>query len=396
MAQTAHERRKIAIVNQRYGTEVNGGSESYARAIAERLSEKYDVEVLTTCARDYDTWANYYDEGIEVINNVMVRRFKVDRTRQQSRFLWIDRFRRFLPFLSGFLEDKWVEAQGPYCPDFLKYIEENAVRYDAFLFVTYLYYLTAMGMPKVYDKSILIPTAHDEPYIFFKIYRELFIRPKGIIYLTSEEKEFVNSLFKNGAVPSEVAAIGIDVNREDYNAEAFRKKYGIKKDYVIYAGRVDVGKGCDEMFTFYAHYRKHYGADIQLVLLGKQIMDVPLDDNIVSLGFVSEYDKYSGISGAKALILPSRYESLSISVLEAMALGVPVIVNGRCTVLRGHCNKSGAGLFYTDEEGFGRMLNKFVTDENKRKQMGLNGIKYVHDNYNWTDILDKLDNIISL
>ena len=41
---------KIAIINQRYGLEVNGGSELYSREIAERLNSNYDVEVLTSCA----------------------------------------------------------------------------------------------------------------------------------------------------------------------------------------------------------------------------------------------------------------------------------------------------------------------------------------------------------
>ena len=40
--------KRIAIVNQRYGLEVNGGSEYYARLIAEHLNKYYNVEVLTT------------------------------------------------------------------------------------------------------------------------------------------------------------------------------------------------------------------------------------------------------------------------------------------------------------------------------------------------------------
>lgn len=45
--------KKIAIINQRYGLEVNGGSELYSRQIAERLKAKYEVEVLTSCAVEY-------------------------------------------------------------------------------------------------------------------------------------------------------------------------------------------------------------------------------------------------------------------------------------------------------------------------------------------------------
>ena len=69
--------KKIAIINQRYGLEVNGGSELYSREIAERLKAKYEVEVLTSCAVEYVKWSNYYKEGVEDINGVTVRRLSL-------------------------------------------------------------------------------------------------------------------------------------------------------------------------------------------------------------------------------------------------------------------------------------------------------------------------------
>ena len=68
--------KKIALVNQRYGLEVNGGSEYYTRLIAERLAENYEVEILTTCALNYTTWENHYPEGVEKVNGIPVRRFR--------------------------------------------------------------------------------------------------------------------------------------------------------------------------------------------------------------------------------------------------------------------------------------------------------------------------------
>ena len=56
---------KLAIVVQRYGADINGGAELHARYIAEHLSRHADVEVLTTCARDYVTWRDEYPAGVE-------------------------------------------------------------------------------------------------------------------------------------------------------------------------------------------------------------------------------------------------------------------------------------------------------------------------------------------
>ena len=183
--------KKIALINQRYGLEVNGGSEYYTRLLAEKLNGRFEVEVLTTTALGYDTWENYYSEGVENIEGVTVRRFRVDHPRD------VESFNRLTDALSLKAdrtpeeEKQWVEAQGPVCSGLLNYISGHEQEYDLFIFVTYLYYLTVRGLPKLADKAILIPTAHDEPYIYFSVYRDVFLKPRGIVYLTEEEKDFV-------------------------------------------------------------------------------------------------------------------------------------------------------------------------------------------------------------
>ena len=76
--------KRIALVNQRYGTEVNGGSEYYTRLIAERLTDDFEVDVITTKALDYTTWENYYKADSEDINGVHVLRFHVEACRAED------------------------------------------------------------------------------------------------------------------------------------------------------------------------------------------------------------------------------------------------------------------------------------------------------------------------
>ena len=59
-------KKKIAMVVQRYGLEVNGGAELECRLYAERLTPFYDVTILTTCAVDHYTWADSYKPGEEI------------------------------------------------------------------------------------------------------------------------------------------------------------------------------------------------------------------------------------------------------------------------------------------------------------------------------------------
>ena len=158
-------KKKIAFINQRYGLEVNGGSEYYTRIVAEHLTEEYDVHVITTKALDYMTWEDYYTKDEEVINGVTVHRFSVDRVRKAAKFDQINGYILNHPEHTVEEEQQWVDEQGPLSTKLIKYIENGADDYDVFLFVTYLYYTTTKGLPKVAGKAILIPTAHDEPYI---------------------------------------------------------------------------------------------------------------------------------------------------------------------------------------------------------------------------------------
>lgn len=108
--------KKIAIINQRYGLEVNGGSELYSRQIAERLAAKYEVEVLTSCAIEYVNWANHYKEGVETINGVTVRdlRHTMRECKEYSQALVLESIRN--PEADKELSDEWMNRWDPYCP----------------------------------------------------------------------------------------------------------------------------------------------------------------------------------------------------------------------------------------------------------------------------------------
>lgn len=386
-------KKKIAIVNQRYGAEVNGGSEYYTKKLAEHLQPYYDIEVLTTTALDYDTWAPYYPEGEQVVDGVFVRRFSVEKQRSRSKFRVVNKLLRTLPFLGRELEPMWIKAQGPFCPELIQYIRANREEFDVFIFVTYLYYTTVVGLPEVMEKAILVPTAHDEYCIYFNMYQKLFKKTRGIAYLTEEERDFVQRLFDNMNVPYQTVGSGIDVP-EHVDIAGFREKYQITSDYVLYVGRVDIGKNCDDLFAYFNRFNETTNNKLRLVVIGKVMMERPESEHILFLGFLSEEEKYAAIAGAKVLVMPSAHESLSLVVLEAMAFGVPVMVNGDCAVLDGHCRKSNAGISYRNYPQFEDGLKQLYGDLELYKNMQAAGRKYVGEYYNWEQTVKKLQQII--
>ena len=389
--------KKIALVNQRYGLEVNGGSEYYTRLIAERLANHFEVDVITTKALDYTTWANYYKNDVEKINGVNVLRFPVKSLRADDFNDYNGRYLEYIRTNGTDLkrENIWFEKQGPLCPDAIDYIRKNKDKYDVFIFVTYLYYLTVKGLPEVAEKAVLIPTAHEEPFIHFKTFETIFNLPKAFVFLTDEEKSLVQNLFSCKNIMCDVMGTGVEIPSVP-DAAAFREKYNINDEYIIYVGRIDEGKDCPMLFKYFLEYKKrHSESKLKLILMGKQVCDIPKSNDIISLGFVSEEDKFNGICAAKCLVLPSKFESLSISVLEAMSLSVPVIVNGVCQVLKGHCTKSNGGLYYMNYFEFEEIIDYIFSHNTEYLQMRLNARKYITDNYEWDAIMKKFENLIS-
>lgn len=387
-------KKKIAIINQRYGLEVNGGSELYSRQIAERLCSKYDVEVLTTCCLDYVTWSNYYTEGVEEINGVKVRRFPTDHERIPKKFSALDAEMHQNPNVTMEQSNRWIDEMGPYCPKLIQYITEYQEEYDIFIVVTYLYYTAVRSLAVIGHKAIFIPTAHQEPYIHFNIYKEVFQSPKAYVFLTEEEKELVYTKFNVEEKSYDIMGVGVDVP-ENIDTKTFKKKFSLD-NYIIYVGRIDQGKDCPKMFDYFIEYKKRNPSNLKLVLMGKAVMAIPEHQDIVSLGFVTEEDKFNGIKGAELLILPSKFESLSISVLEAMSLSIPVVVNGRCDVLKGHCIKSNGGLYYKNYFEFEACLNYLFSHKDIYEKMCLNAKKYVENYFDWDIIMNKFDKLISI
>ncbi|QXU47634.1 glycosyltransferase family 4 protein [Chryseobacterium sp. D764] len=409
---------KIAIVVQRYGLEINGGAELHARLLAEKLSAIYDIEIITTCAIEFERWDNHYPEGIEIINDIKVRRFKTLKKdlkkfnelskiarnlyKYYSRKLSVLNFpyliyKRFKYNKKDFNFNEWLEVQGPYSNDLIQFIKDKKENYKAFIFFTYLYHPTNIGIREVADKSILIPTAHDEPQFYLDGYSQLFSLPEFIMYNTQIEKDFVEKVYPQAQkLKSEIAGIGFD----DYDVTSGTLPQDLYQNkYFIYIGRIVEDKGCVMMIEYFKDFKekKPEYRDIKLVLVGKNSLDekITQGDDIILTGFVDHELKNALLANASALIMPSFYESLSLITLEAMLLKVPVIVNKNCEVLYSHIEKSETGKSFTDSNEFSEALTFYLqqTQENLISE-GNKAKDYVLKNYSWDTIINKFNSAI--
>lgn len=375
---------KLAVIVQRYGTEITGGSEYLCRQVAERLAKRHEVDVLTTCARDYISWKNEYPDGRTSLNGVTVYRFPTLKTRNLEEFNRLSD-RLYHQEHSREEEIQWLEDQGPYCPGLIEFLKSMKRVYDRFLFFTYLYYPTFYGLQIAPERSVLVPTAHDEPAIRLSLFEEVFRLPAGFIYNTDTEKTFANGLFSIQK-PQEVAGVGIDIP-ERINHRIFKRKQGLMEEYFYYGGRIDAGKGCAELVEFYRR-KKTKNTELPLLMLsGHLSMELPADPSIVYLGYLSEQEKIEALQGAYCVPIPSVMESLSLLLLESFASGTPVLVRENSPVLKEHCRKSNAGLYYNDYDEFSACVDYLLERPRLRSQLGMNGRSYVAKNYSWPRVL---------
>jgi len=378
---------KIALVTVRYGINIGGGAETLIRNYAEILTQKYNVDVITTKATDHVTWKDEIEADEEKINGVRVVRFGVDKERNMDSefFNLLNEVHANMNNIE--LGEKFMVEQGPYSTKMLDYLRQHKDEYKYVIYCPYLYATTYFGS-QITNKSsnVIIPAAHDEPFLYFKLMGNIFKSSSKVIFLTEEERDLVNKIYP-GNYEKAVIGMGIEIKEPISN---FRKKFKIKGDYFVYVGRIEEGKGTVELLDFFTRYKEKYNNKLKLVLVGKSIMPLPKRDDIIHLGYLSEEEKIAAIKESLFLVLSSQFESFSIVTLEAMLAGKAVLLNGRCEVLKGHCLKSNAGLWYTNYEEFELALDYLVDNAHEREKMGKNGQNYVLQNYQPNVIVKKL------
>jgi glycosyltransferase involved in cell wall biosynthesis len=440
---------KLAIVIQRYGAEVLGGSEHLCRLLAERLAAQHDVEVLTTCARDYQTWKNEYPEGSDRIRGVTIRRFANSTTRD------IEAFNRYSDWIyhqphTRADETEWLKQQGPWCPGLIEYLRRHQQEFDVLVFFTYLYAPTVLGLDVNPGKSVLVSTAHDEPAIKLDIFKDVFSRPAAICYLTDSERRFVQGRFVDRPLLEDVIGVGVDLPQQqpyprmpsapdedaspaepagtavpgdaaaaggssdtgtsdaaddetggrDYpshllsRGSVFRRRHRLHGPILLYGGRIDPGKGCEELIEYFSSYIKE-GGEATLALMGVKMMTLPEEHHIRFAGLLSDAERLQALEAATVVSCPSPYESLSLLALEALSVGTPILANARSDVLVEHCVKSNGGLYYADRDEFVECLKLLVSDSRLRAALGRNGRDYVRRSYRWDVVLGKYERVFA-
>jgi glycosyltransferase involved in cell wall biosynthesis len=385
---------KIACVVHRFGTDIAGGSEAHCRAIAEHLAQRHDVTVLTTSARDHVTWHNDYESGTGRSGPLTVKRFPVLRPRSMHRFAEISEV-VFTGKASEDEQERWFKENGPESPALLDHLRRHGAEYDRVLFWAFRYATTYFGLPIVADRAVLLPTAEEDPVMRIDLLERFFGLPKGLAFLTPEEAELVARRRSGPLPPSCVIGCGIEPPTAQPPVEGLAG-IGVERPFVLYLGRIDPNKGCEALVADFTRYHAEEGGGVSLVMAGPANMPIPRGPAFKILGFVSDDVREALLAHAAVLVVPSLFESLSMVLLEAWNHGVPVLVNGRCAVLKGQVTRANGGLYYRSYDEFSRGLRRLLgtaaEGENSiARGLGRQGQAYVEREYRWPKVMGTLE-----
>jgi glycosyltransferase involved in cell wall biosynthesis len=392
---------KLACVVQRYGLDITGGSETHCRQFAERLAARHEVDVLTSCARDYLHWRNVLPEGWSSVGPVNVRRFRVARPRHLHRFAEISD-RAFDRHRTAEDQVEWFRANGPEVPELVRHLEAHGRQYDLVLFWAFRYYPSFFGLPPVAERAVLVPTAEEDQVLDFPVLREFFARPRGYIFLTEEERALVTARAGGALAPSVVVGTGLEPPARTGRAapgparptHPALEALAVTDPFVVYLGRVDRNKGCDTLAAHFARFLTEGRGDVTLVLAGPVHTTVPDHPRIRVLGYVSDAVRDALFDRARALVMPSPYESLCIALLEGWNRGLPAIVNARCAVLQGQVRRAGGGLYYATYREFAEALAFVLERPDEARQLGRQGAAYVQAEYRWPTVMTRLESFL--
>ncbi|MFN3235523.1 MAG: glycosyltransferase [Pseudomonadales bacterium] len=382
----------LAIVTPWYGNDMKGGAEQQARELALRISASgRKVDVLTTCSGGFlSDWAvNSFSAGVvELSSNLRVVRFPVsgrdpDRFNQlNSNLLAISELQPGISPVSPDEEKVWLE-DNIHSVELEAYLLENDEKYQAVIFLPYLYGTTLRGVEKV-SNAYVMPCLHDEVYAYLDCVFEAVSTAKGLLFLSEGEQLIASRIFgplayANGTVVG--AGVEPSSARGSYEADYGR--------FVLCLGRRSAEKGTSTLVEGFSDYRRaNPNSDLNLVLAGPGEGKYQ-GDGIYDLGLVSEDVKTVLLANSVALFQPSRNESFSRVIYEAWFYAKPVVVNFCCDATRLAVEASRGGWVGSDANWQGEFDRLESTPPSELRNYGTQGKEYSLANVTWDAAIAK-------
>jgi glycosyltransferase involved in cell wall biosynthesis len=331
---------------------------------------------------------DHFPAGLTEVNGVPVRRFPVDQVDMGQIF------RTMAKAASGervpYSEQLKFIQQHYSSLALCQYLRDHLDEFACVIFGPYLFGTTYWGMQAVPDKGVLLPCLHDEPLAYLTIYRELLEQARGILFNAEAERRLATERLGMINNSHAVVGFGFDPATPTGNAEAFRTRYNLPQDILLYSGRLDAGKNVHLLLDYFARYKDERPGPLTLALCGTGDVLAGGRPDVAELGFFSEEPLRDAYAAATLMCQPSVNESFSLVIMESWLQSTPVLIHSDCAVTREHVEASGGGWAFRSYEDFRAALDQATGDRALRDERGRAGHAYITREYNWDAVLARL------
>lgn len=415
---------RFALITPRYGAEITHGAEHGCRLLAEELAERHDVDVLTTCVRDAETWKNAYLEGADRVRGVLVRRFAASGGRDAQAFEALSQ-RLFTTAHSRADELEWVRRSGTSSAGLVDFIKRSHRNYDALVFFSYSAGTTVHGIAVAPERSLLFPGATLHPALRLWVCQDTVTAPAAVGYGSAAERRVVRAYVARHPRAEEIVGVGVgavhesryprldeaeadadeDGAAEGVGSEAppthlagrgvlFRRRHRLHGRFALYGGAVASDNGTEELIEYFDSYAA-LDAETMLLLLGVKMMKLPSEPWLRSAGVLPARDRLAALEAADVALAPDPDDLIGQHTLEAMAVGTPVVASARNPAAVEHVRRSNGGLYYANRDEFVEAMRLVMSNDRLREALGRNGRRYAQQHFRWDAVLGRFERLVS-
>ncbi|MGD9131076.1 MAG: glycosyltransferase family 4 protein [Candidatus Bathyarchaeota archaeon] len=228
----------------------------------------------------------------------------------------------------------------------------------------------------------------------YLIERELFANSKSI---ASVSRFVAQGLKEYGLNPKDIFFIGNGVDDKKFMPQ---QRPNAKKQYVLFVGRLSYRKGLFDLLKSAKHVAERYPHLLFMIVgqgrlenqIRKYIWQMKLQKNIVLLGFVSRHKLIELFQHATVFVLPSVYEGLATTLLEAMATGLPVVATSiRCNMEVINHRKNGIIVPTHSPKKMAEAIIALLDDKKLRRRLGSKARSTIQEKFTWRKVTDRTE-----
>jgi len=243
------------------------------------------------------------------------------------------------------------------------------------------YYVFPHGMLDPWFKETF-PLKHLKKWLYWPWAEYRVLRDAAAVIFTSEEERSqARKSFWLYRCREKVSPLGVEAPPISSNAKSeFLSRYPQLQNtrIFLFLGRLHPKKGCDMLLEAFAQMRSN--DSISLILAGpdqvgwesdlrRQVTRLNLTNRVVFTGMLEGPMKQGAFANAEAFVLPSHQENFGISVVEALAASVPVLISNRVNIWR-EIEADRAGYVESDDlAGTTRLLQRWIGTAPAEREM---------------------------